>query len=179
MAKVRINRNIILSLKDFFDPILASDGYDFSFVSAWADDDKIVKPEDYVSGQGMIKLPAGKMSILSRRQGDRQEIGSGKQNSIFYINLFIHAITEGQLYDLLDLFNDSLTDSNNTVGDLIIPINDYTTTGYPTNSPVKIYDMEISNVQGKAVFGLGEENIALNYAGIVGFMGTILRSPGV
>jgi len=179
MATVKLSRNIILSLKDFFDPLLTAEGYDFSFISAWTEDNKIVVPNDYVANQGLIKLPAGKITISSRNQGSYIEVGGGTQYTDLYINFFIHAITEGQIYDLLDLFHTSLTDGANKIGGKIISINNYTTTGYPTSTPVKAYDMEVFGVGQKIVPGLGEDNIALRYAGMVGFSGKILRRVGL
>jgi len=179
VATIGLSRNVILSLKDMFEPILVASGYDISFVSAWVSDDKIVKPEDYVDGQGMIKLPAAKMTVLSRSQGSDFELGGESQFTDLYVNVFVHAITEGQLYDLLDLFHISLTDGDSSVGDKMIAVNDYTVTGYPTDSPVKMYEMEFSNVNQRTIFDLGEQNLALQFAGSVGFSVRILRRVGV
>jgi len=175
MATMKISRNIILSLKDFFESYISGGNYDFTFTSAWVEDDKIVKPSDYVENQGMVKLPAGKMTVLTGRQGDNMEIGGGSQYKLFHINFFIHTITEGQLYDLLDLLSESLTDGVGTIGDKIITIKDFSLTGYPSDSAPDLFTMEILNVNQKTVFNLDEQNIALRFAGSISFMGKILR----
>jgi len=178
VATIGLTRNVILSLVDFFEPLLLAENYDFSFVSAWVEDDKIVKPSDWVANQGMIKLPAGKMSIPSRRQAGNFELGGSSQYTDLYVNFFLHATTEGQLYDLLDLFHISLTDGISGIGGKMITVNDYTTTGYPAITPVPLYTMEVLNVLQRPVFDLDSTNIALRFAGSIGFVAKILRMVG-
>jgi len=177
MATIGLTRNIILSLKDFLQPIIESAGYDFTFTSAWADDNLIVHPDNYVADSGMIKLPAGKFTVTSRKQGSDFEIGGSSQYTMFLINFFIHAITEGQLYDLLDLIDEAFTDdSSGAIGHKIINIKNFATTGYPSAVAPNLYEMEIDSVRHNPISGLGEQNIALRYAGVIGFSGNLLRT---
>lgn len=173
MAVQRIRRWITLSLVDYLDPLITAKGYDFSFVSEWKADKEIVHPDDYYDSSNQIKLPAGNFTFGVQRSGAKIEMGGTSVYRHHHIQLFIHAISEGQRLDLLDYIQDFLGDS----GDYnIIDINDYSTTGWPTASPVKLCDMEITDVVSRPNNALGEENLALRYAGMVSFLGTIVKS---
>ena len=74
MAKIEYSRNIILSLKDYLEPLLVAEGYTspggtpFTFVSDWGSDDRIVLPQNYVPGSNQIRLPAGKLRVPAPRK---------------------------------------------------------------------------------------------------------------
>lgn len=176
MASIKISRNIVLTLKDHFETYLTNDGYSFTFVSTWPADDKIVKPEDYVADQGMLALPAGRITVQSRILDQPLEIGGGSRYESFPLNVFIHAITGGQLSDLMDVFYEALTDTTSHIGDKIITIKDFSSTGYPSALAPDLFDMEVLNVTLREAGDFGSQNLALQYAGSISFTGQILRS---
>jgi len=173
---MRLSRNIILSLKDYFEDKLDAEGYDFTFTSSWNEDDKIVLPKDYVANSGMIKIPAGKITLLNESLNKAFEIGGKSRYFLYYGNVFVHAETEGQLYDLLDLFMDALTkDSSGYYGNIKIDIYDFSSTGYPSgNAPVIGY-LEIENARKTPNIDLSQQNVALKFGGMVGFSFTVLK----
>ena len=173
---MNLSRNIILSLKDHFEEDLTSAGYDFTFTSSWYEDDKIVLPKDYTPDSGLIKLPAGKITLLNETIGKPFEIGGKGRYFIYYGNVFIHAETEGQLYDILDLFIDSLTKSDGgAYGNLYIDVYDFSQTGYPSNSAPVLSYIEIKSVRKTTAMDLSQENVALKFGGMVGFSFTLLK----
>jgi hypothetical protein len=167
MAKIEYSRNIILSLVDYLNPLLVAEGYSFTFVSDWGSDDKIVLPQDYVPGSNQIVLPAGKFTISTRSKGGYLEVGSGSMESFFFVSFFIHAVSEGQAYDLMDFLHDRLESGANVnrIGDNRITVGDYSTTGYPAVSPPALGVMEIQDVRHRYISDLGATNVAMKYAG--------------
>ena len=171
-----LRRNVILSLKDFLSPILSTAGYSFTFVSEWTADKDIVLPKDFTDATKQIKLPAGSFTFGDKLAGKRIGLGEGSTNRYIYVQFYLHAETIGQLYDLLDLIHDSFSNSGSTMYDSnIITINDYSTTGYPPQDDLtKLCDMDIIDVRSRENLSLGEENVALNYSGLVSFTGKMV-----
>ena len=179
MAKIEYSRNIILSLVEYLDPLLATESYSFSFVSNWGADDKIVLPQDEVSGSNQIVLPAGKFTVNTRSKGGYLEVGGSTMESMFFGGLFVHAVSEGQAYDLLDFLHDRIEsgDSLQRRGDNRIPIYDYTTVGYPPQSTApELGVMEVRDVRHRYISDLSSENAAMNHAGDITFVGMIYVS---
>lgn len=175
MAKIEYSRNIVLSLKDYLEPLLVSEGYTFTFVSDWGSDDRIVLPQDYIPGSNQISLPAGKFTINTRSKGNYLEVGGSSMEAFFFASFFVHAETEGQANDLMDFLHDRIESGAtvNKIGDNRITIGDYTTTGYPSDSPPELGIMEINDVRHRYVPDLGATNVAMKHAGditIVGMM---------
>ncbi len=167
------NRNIILSLKDYLEPRLQAEGYDFTFVSDWGADDVIVLPQDYVAGQGLIKLPAGKFTAFSRSKGAYFEIGSSTMESLFFLSLYIHASSEAQTIDLLDFLHDEIESGNGYTGDNRIDVYNFSNTGYPSTSAPVEYEMEIRDVRHRLVQDIEAQNVALKYSGNITFVGML------
>jgi hypothetical protein len=173
MARINQSRNIILSLKDYLEPLLTAQSYGFSFVSNWGSDQDIVLPSDYVSGSNQIKLPAGKFTVSSRSKGRYFEIGNTTMESLFFISLFIHAVSEGQALDLLDFLHDSIESGNGYTGDNRINIYDFSDTGYPSALATVEYIMEVREARHRYISDLGAQNIALKHAGDITFVGML------
>jgi hypothetical protein len=173
MAKIEHSRNIILSLVDYLDPLLVAAGYSFTFVSDWGSDDRIVLPQDYVSGSNQIVLPAGKFTISTRSKGGYLEVGGSSMEAFFFASFFIHACTEGQAYDLMDFLHDRIESgaSVNRIGDNRITVGDYSTTGYPAVSPPELGILEIQDVRHRYISDLGAANIAMKHAGDITIAG--------
>ena len=179
MAKIELSRNIILSLVSYLDPLLIAEGYSFTFVSGWDSDDKIVLPQDATGAQGEIVLPAGKFTIDTRSKGGYLEVGGTTMESLFFGGLFVHGVSEGQAYDLLDFIHDRLEsgDSLQMRGDNRITVYDFTNVGYPPQSTAPtIGDLEIQDVRHRYISDLGEQNAALRHAGDITFVGMIYVS---
>ena len=172
---MNLSRNIILSLKDRFETDLSNAGYDFTFVSSWSEDNKIVMPDDYVADQNMIKLPAGNITLTNENLDRPYEMGGGSSYFLYAGSIFVHAITEGQLYDLLDLFLDSLTKDGSFYGRVIIPIYDFSSTGYPSTSATQTNEIEIMAARKTPKIDLSEQNVALKFGGLVGFSFRLLK----
>lgn len=179
MAKIEYSRNIILSLKDYLEPLLVAEGYTspggtpFTFVSDWGSDDRIVLPQNYVPGSNQIRLPAGKFTVGTRSKGGYLEVGGSSMESFFFCSFFIHAITEGQAYDLMDFLHDRIESgaSVNKIGDNRITIGDYSTTGYPEASPPELGILEIQDVRHNYISDLGSTNVAMRHAGDITIAG--------
>lgn len=179
MAKIELSRNIILSLVSYLSPLLATAGYSFSFVSQWDSDDKIVLPQDSTGAAGEIVLPAGKFTIDTRSKGGYLEVGGTTMESFFFGGLFVHAVSEGQAYDLLDFIHDRLESgaSLELRGDNRITVYDYSTVGYPPQSTApEIGELELQDVRHRYISDLGEQNVALRHAGNITFVGMIYVS---
>lgn len=173
MAKIEYSRNIILSLKDYLEPLLVSEGYTFTFVPDWGSDDRIVLPQDYVPGSNQIPLPAGKFTVNTRSKGGYLEVGGSTMESLFFGSFFIHAETEGQAYDLMDFLHDRIESGGavDRIGDNRITIGDYTTTGYPSGSPPTLGTLEIQDVRHRYISDLGATNVAMKHAGDITIAG--------
>jgi hypothetical protein len=172
MAKIQYSRNIVLSLKDYLEPLLTTEGYSFTFVSDWGSDNEIVLPQDYTGGN-QIKLPAGKFTVNTRSKGGHREIGSDTFESLFFIGFFIHAETEAQAYDLMDFIHDRLESGENvTAGaDNIINIYNYGTVGYPSDSAPLLGEMYIQEVKHRYISDLGSSEVAMKHAGDITMVG--------
>jgi len=173
MARVNQSRNIILSLKDYLEPLLTTEGYSFTFVSDWGSDQDIVLPKDYTVGTGQIKLPAGKITMQSRSKGGYFEVGSTIMESLFFISFFIHAGSEGQAIDLLDFLHDQIESGNGYTGDNEINIYNFSNTGYPSGSAPVEYRMRILEARHRFISDLDAQNVALKYAGDITFIGRL------
>lgn len=179
MAKIEYSRNIILSLVAYLQPLLATAGYSFSFVSNWDSDDQIVLPQDAVIGGNQIVLPAGKITINTRSKGGYLEVGGTTMESMFFGGLFVHAVSEGQAYDLLDFIHDRIESGAtlNRRGDNRITVYDYTTVGYPPQSTAPtLGEIEIRDVRHRYISDLSSENAAMRHAGDITFVGMIYVS---
>jgi hypothetical protein len=175
MAKIEYSRNIILSLKDYLEPLLVAEGYSFTFVSDWGSDDRIVLPQNSTGAEGEIVLPAGKFTVNTRSKGNYLELGGSSMESLFFCSFFVHAVTEGQAYDLMDFLHDRIEsgDSVNKIGDNRITIGDYSTTGYPSASPPELAILEIEDVRHRYISDLGSTNVAMRHAGDITIAGKI------
>jgi len=176
MARINQSRNIILSLKDYLEPLLDDEDYSFTFVSDWGSDDNIVLPGNYTQDSGQIKLPAGKFTASSRSRGSYFEIGGSTMEALFFMGLFIYAVSEGQALDLLDFLHHEIESGGGHVGDNRISIYNFSDTGYPSDSAPLEYTMEIRDVRHRLIQDLGSENVALKYAGNITFVGMLYIS---
>ena len=181
LAKIEYSRNIILSLIVYLEPLLAAENYSFAFVPSWGSDEKIVLPQDEVSGSNQIVLPAGKFTVNTRSKGGYLEVGGTTMESMFFGGLFIHAVSEGQAYDLLDFIHDRIEsgDSLQLRGDNRIIIYDFSTTGYPPadiGATPQLGKLEMRDVRHRYISDLSSENAAMNHAGDITFVGMIYVS---
>lgn len=178
MAKIKTSRNIILSIKDYLEPLLINKEYDFKFVSRWLDDQYIVLPTDFIDVNTQIRLPAGKLTITNQLPGSFYEIGANSQERFYSISLFFYSITEGQYLDLSDYISDWLANGEEAdrIGSNSIEIKNYSDTGYPSESAPNLCYMDILNVQARPVAQIETPNIALRNAGNISFTGKILKT---
>jgi hypothetical protein len=172
MARINQSRNIVLSLKDYLEPLLTAEGYAFTFVSNWGSDQNIVLPSDYTVGLNQIKLPAGKFTANTRSRGKYLELGGKSMEALFFITLFLHAASEGQAYDLLDFLHDEIESGNSLTGDNRISIYNFST-GYPDESAPIEYTMEIREVRHRYISDIDTQNVALKHAGNITFIGML------
>jgi len=178
MARIQDSRNIVLSMKDYIEPLLMVDGYSFTFVSDWNLGKEIVLPEDYTDPDTQVSLPAGKITILSRPPGKFIEIGGSTKESNYFVSILIRGESEGSISDLLDFFHNKLEGDHSVIGDLLIPIKDFTDTGYPSEYAPTIYSLEINDVRSRRMMEFDTANIAERYSGNVSVFGSLLKSRG-
>ena len=178
MARIQDSRNIILSTKDYLEPLLDEDDYSFTFVSDWDAGKKIVLPEDFTDADTQVSLPAGKMTILSRPPSRFIEIGGSTKEATYFMSLFVRGISEGSISDLLDFFHNKFEGEHSVIGDVLIPIYDFTDSGYPSEYAPKVYTMEIDDVRSRRFMEFESSNIAERYSGNVSIVGGLLKSRG-
>jgi len=177
MARIFDSRNIILSLKDYLEPLLSDEGYDFTFVSDWGSSGSIVLPDEYIPGKNQIKLPAGRFTLISRNPGDWIELGGSSKEALFFFNFFVYMVSEGQMLDLLDFLHTTLESGiKGALGANRIDIYDFSDCGYPSSFAPIIYNMEIEEVRHRPIINIGIPNIAEKYAGSITFLGRIIIS---
>jgi len=178
MARIQDSRNIILSLKDYLEPLLEVDGYAFTFVSDWGLGKEIVLPSEFTDADTQIPLPAGKMTILSRPPGRFIEIGGSTKESTYFISMLIRGFSEGSISDLLDFFHNKLEGDHSVIGNILISIKDFTDTGYPSDYAPSIYTLEVEDVRSRRIMEFDAANIAERYSGNVSILGSLLKARG-
>jgi hypothetical protein len=178
MARIQDSRNIVLSLKDYLEPLLEVDGYSFTFVADWDIGKEIVLPENYTDPDTQVSLPAGKLTVISRPPSKFIEIGGSTKESTYFISLFVRGESEGSISDLIDFFHNKLEGEHGQIGDVLIPIKDFSDTGYPSLYAPSIYTMEIEDVRSRRVMEFESANIAEKYSGNISILGSLLKSRG-
>ena len=178
MARILDSRNIVLSIKDYLEPLLEVDGYSFTFVSDWNLGKEIVLPEEYTDPDTQVSLPAGKMTILSRPPGTFIEIGGSTKESTYFISLLVRCESEGSISDLLDFFHNKLEGDHSVIGNILIQIKDFTDTGYPSEYAPTIYTLEVEDVRSRRIMEFDSANVAERYSGNVSVLGSLLKSRG-
>jgi len=178
MARIQDSRSIVLSVKDYMDPLLEVDGYSFTFVSDWNMEKEIVLPADYVDPDTQVSLPAGKITVLSRPPGRWIEIGGSTKENNYFISIFIRGESEGSISDLLDFFHNKLEGDHSIIGNILIAIKDFTDTGYPSDYAPSIYTMEVQDVRSRRSLEFNDANVAERYSGNVSILGSLLKSRG-
>ena len=160
------------------EPLLEVDGYSFTFVSDWSLGKEIVLPEEYTDPDTQVSLPAGKITILSRPPGRFIEIGGATKESNYFVSILIRGESEGSISDLLDFFHNKLEGDHGAMGNILIPVRDFTDTGYPSNYAPSLYTLEVEDVRSRRMMEFDSANIAERYSGNVSILGSLLKSRG-
>jgi len=168
---MKIRRMITLSLINAAQTELTAQGYtSFTFVPKGEDDlnKEIVLPADFTDSTKQVRLPAGALSVASRRAGKKTGIGSETETGFYLVQLLYYAETTGQLYDLLDVFDTFFKK------DSVFKVYDFTSTGYPPEAlPDPSYYMNIQSPQSRDI-STWDENAAKRHAGMTSFMGEVV-----
>lgn len=171
MSKLGMSRNIILSILDFLESDLVADGWDsVMFVKSWPEDRKIVLPDEYVSDKGLVRPPAININILP--SSPLRPVGIGHRTESFYlytIGLFMYCLTEGQLLDLLEYVDGRFNEP------VVITINDYSTTGYPTQNPVELATLDVFRTGMIPRIDNTAVNPAMRNGGVVNISAEIIK----
>lgn len=167
---MQIRRMIMLSLIDIAKAGLLSAGYTFTFVpkNAGKYTKEIVLPGDFTDATREVSLPAGDISLSSRRSGRKTGIGSMTEFGYYLTQIVFYAESSGQLMDLMDVFDELFKK------DMTFSIYDFTATGWPTEAALDpSYHLDVQSPRSQDISTF-DENVALRNAGLISFMGEVV-----
>jgi hypothetical protein len=140
------------------------------FVKSWPEDRKVVMPENFVEGKGLVRPPAINIQILPSSQLSPVGIGHSDKFYVYSIGLFMYCLTEGQLLDLMEYVDGRFN------GPAAVNINDYGDTGYPTASPLVLTRLDVFRTNMTPRIDKTAVNPAMRNGGIVTISAQVIKN---